>query len=85
VAGPLGHMLSMPPADSGIGSLRSRHDNLPARAGWLFQGGPVLTPDSIDSVFDGCHAFFCEDRPATDVHSALRVAVGVLAKDLHQA
>ena len=34
----LGHILSMPPADSVIGSLRSRHDNLPARAGWLFQG-----------------------------------------------
>src|SRR5258705_13079525 len=34
----LGHMLSMPPADSVIASLRSRHDSLPACAGWLFQG-----------------------------------------------
>jgi hypothetical protein len=38
VARLLGHMLSMPPADSVIGSLQSRHDNLPARAGRLFQG-----------------------------------------------
>ncbi len=63
-------MLSMPPADSVIGSLPSRHDSAPGDAGWLSSGGPVLTPDSIDSVFDGCDAFSYEDRPATGVYCA---------------
>src|SRR5258706_11565585 len=70
VARLLGHMLSMPPADSVIGSLPSRHDSAPGDAGWLSSGGPVLTPDSIDSVFDGCDAFSYEDRPATGVYCA---------------
>jgi hypothetical protein len=56
----------MPPADSVIGSLRSR------------SLGPVLTPDSIDSVFNGWHAFFYEDRPATGVHSAFRFSPNVV-------
>src|SRR6266403_6255838 len=44
---PLGHMLSMPPADSVIGWLLPRHDSPPAHAGWLISRGPALTPDGI--------------------------------------
>ena len=70
-------MLSMPPADSVIGSL-VRVMRRPTRL--AFSWGPVLTPDSIDSVFDGCHAFFHEDRPATGVHSAFRLSSNVVPR-----
>ncbi len=60
-------MLSMAPADSVIGSFVCVMTICrPTPVG--FSWGPVLTPDSIDSVFDGCHPFFHEDRPATGVH-----------------
>jgi hypothetical protein len=45
-----------------------------------FSWGPVLTPDSIDRVFDGCHAFFHEDRPATGAHSAFRLSSNVVPR-----
>jgi hypothetical protein len=43
-----------------------------------FSGGPVLTPDSIDRVFNGCHAFLYEDRRATGVHGAFRFSANVV-------
>lgn len=76
----LGHMLSMPPADSVIGWLLPRHDSPPAHAGWLISRGPALTPDGIDSVFDCCHAFFYEDRPATGVHCAFGFSSNVVPR-----
>jgi len=70
-------MLTMAPADSVIRSLRPGHGSPPAHAAWL-SWGPVLTPDRIDSVFDGCHAFLHEDRPAAGVHGAFRFGTNVV-------
>ena len=72
-------MLSMPAADSVIGSL-VRVMTVRRPTGLAFSWGPVLTPDSIDSAFDRCHAFFHEDRPATGVHSAFRLSSNVVPR-----